>query len=125
MKIFSNILETIGQTPIVKINSLNSDNVFVKLEYFNPASSIKDRAAYNILKSALDRGEINKETVIIEATSGNMGIGLALVSAVLGLKFIAVMPESMSIERRKILSAYGAEIILTSRNGGRGVCPDW
>ena len=122
MKIYSNILGTIGSTPIVKINSLNSDNLFVKLEYFNPASSIKDRPAYNILKSALDRGEINKDTVIIEATSGNMGIGLALASSVLGLKFIAVMPESMSIERRKILKAYGAEVVLTSREGGMQEC---
>jgi cysteine synthase A len=113
MKIFSNVLETIGQTPIVKINSLNSDNVFVKLEYFNPASSIKDRAAYNILKSALDRGDINKETVIIEATSGNMGVALAFVCAILNLKFIAVMPSNMSIERRKLIKAYGAEIVLT------------
>lgn len=122
MKIYSNILETIGSTPIVKINSLNSDNIFVKLECFNPASSIKDRPAYNILKAALDRGEINKDTVIIEATSGNMGIGLALASSVLGLKFIAVMPESMSIERRKILKAYGAEVVLTSREGGMQEC---
>lgn len=124
MKIYSNILETIGNTPIVKLNSLNSDNVYAKLEFFNPASSIKDRPAYNILKTALDRGEINKDTVIIEATSGNMGIGLALVSSVLGLKFIAIMPENMSIERRKILKAYGAEVVLTPTTSGMQGCID-
>ena len=95
-----------------------SENIYLKLEYFNPSSSIKDRAAYSMLKGALDRGEINKNTIIIEPTSGNTGIGLAMCCAVLGLKLIICMPESMSLERRKSISAYGAELVLTSATEG-------
>lgn len=95
-----------------------SENIYLKLEYFNPSSSIKDRAAYSMLKGALDRGEINKNTIIIEPTSGNTGIGLAMCCAVLGLKLIICMPESMSLERRKSISAYGAELILTPASQG-------
>lgn len=95
-----------------------NENIYLKLEYFNPSSSIKDRAAYSMLKGALDRGEINKNTIIIEPTSGNTGIGLAMCCAVLGLKLIICMPESMSLERRKSISAYGAELILTPASQG-------
>lgn len=111
---FDNILDTIGNTPMVKY----TDNIFLKLENFNPSGSIKDRASYNMIKSALERGEINEDTVIIEPTSGNTGVGLAMVCAVLGLKLIICMPESMSEERRKFISVYGAELVLTSAKDG-------
>lgn len=94
------------------------ENILLKLEYFNPSSSIKDRASYSMIKSALERGEINKDTVIIEPTSGNTGIGLAMVCAVLGMKIIICMPESMSMERRKNIAAYGAELVLTPASEG-------
>ena len=112
--IHENVLELIGKTPIVKYN----ENIWLKLEYFNPSSSIKDRASYSMLKGAFERGEINKDTVIIEPTSGNTGIGLAMCCAVMGLKLIICMPESMSIERRKSISAYGAELVLTPASEG-------
>lgn len=112
--IYNNILETIGNTPMV----VYKDNILLKLEYFNPSGSIKDRASYNMIKSALERGEIDKDTVIIEPTSGNTGVGLAMVCAVLGLKLVICMPESMSEERRKFISVYGAELILTPASEG-------
>ena len=112
--IYNNVLELIGNTPLVKYN----DNICLKLEYFNPSSSIKDRASYSMLKGAMDRGEINKDTVIIEPTSGNTGIGLAMCCAVLGLRLIICMPESMSVERRKNIAAYGAELVLTPKEKG-------
>lgn len=112
--IHENVLELIGKTPIVKYN----ENIWLKLEYFNPSSSIKDRASYSMLKGAFERGEINKDTVIIEPTSGNTGIGLAMCCAVMGLKLIICMPESMSLERRKSISAYGAELVLTPASEG-------
>ena len=112
--IYENVLELIGNTPLVKYK----DNVCLKLEYFNPSSSVKDRAAYSMIKRAIERGDINKDTVIIEPTSGNTGIGLAMCCAVMGLKLIITMPESMSVERRKSIAAYGAEIILTSADKG-------
>ncbi len=115
--IYNNILEIIGNTPMVKY----SDNILLKLECFNPSGSIKDRAAYSMIKSALERGEISQNTVIIEPTSGNTGIGLAMVCAVLGLKLIICMPENMSEERKKSISAYGAELVLTpAENGMKG-----
>ena len=92
--IYNNVLELIGNTPLVKYK----DNICLKLEYFNPSSSIKDRASYSMIKEAMTRGEINQDTVIIEPTSGNTGIGLAMVCAVLGLKLIICMPENMSVE---------------------------
>ena len=115
MKVFNNVLETIGNTPIVKINSLNDGlaNIFAKVEYFNPAGSIKDRVALNMIESAEKLGLINKDTTIIEPTSGNTGIGLALVCSIKGYKLILTMPESMSKERRDILSIYGAQLVLT------------
>jgi len=112
--IYNNVLELIGNTPLVKY----SENICLKLEYYNPSNSIKDRAAYSMLKCAMERGEINKETVIIEPTSGNTGIGLAMCCAVLGLRIIICMPESMSLERRKSISAYGAELVLTPKEQG-------
>lgn len=112
--IYNNILETIGKTPLVRY----SNNICLKLEYFNPSGSIKDRASYSMIKEALKRGEINKNTVIIEPTSGNTGIGLAMVCAVLGMKLIICMPENMSEERKKSISAYGAELVLTPAEKG-------
>ena len=109
-----NILEAIGNTPMV----IYSDNIWLKMESLNPSGSIKDRAAYHMIQSALDRGEINEDTVIIEPTSGNTGIGLAMVCAVLKLKLIICMPENMSVERQKAISAYGAEIVLTDASEG-------
>ena len=112
--IYNNVTELIGNTPLVKYD----DNICVKLEYFNPSNSIKDRAAYYMLKYAQERGEINNDTVIIEPTSGNTGIGLAMCCAVMGLKIIICMPESMSEERKKSISAYGAELVLTPKEKG-------
>ena len=103
--IHENILSLIGNTPLVKLNKINDTDadVVVKLEYFNPANSVKDRAALNMIEKAEQEGLIDKDTVIIEPTSGNTGIGLALVCAVKGYKLILTMPESMSVERRKML----------------------
>lgn len=112
--IYNNVIELIGKTPLVKY----SDNILLKLEYFNPSGSIKDRASYSMISAALERGDINKDTVIIEPTSGNTGIGLAMVCAVLGLRLVICMPESMSEERRKLISAYGAELVLTPAEDG-------
>ncbi len=116
----NNILETIGNTPHVRINRLfgNTHEVWMKLERANPGGSIKDRIALSMIEDAEKRGAINKNTTIIEPTSGNTGIGLALVCAVKGYKLVLVMPESMSIERRKLMSAYGATFDLTPREKG-------
>lgn len=113
MKIANNMTELIGNTPLVKINKLTDKNIFAKLESFNPAGSVKDRPALNMIESAEKNGLINKDTVIIEPTSGNTGIGLAMVCAIKGYKLILTMPETMSIERQKLLKAYGAQVILT------------
>lgn len=120
MNIYNNILELIGSTPLVKLNKLNNGvaNVVVKLEYFNPGNSIKDRPALYMVEQSEKKGEINKNTVIIEPTSGNTGIGLALVCAVKGYKLILTMPENMSLERRKMLAGYGAEVVLTPVEAG-------
>jgi cysteine synthase len=116
----ANILETIGNTPHVKINRLFPDNIHVysKLERANPGGSIKDRIALAMIEDAEKKGILNKDSVIIEPTSGNTGIGLAMVAAVKGYKIILVMPESMSIERRKLMSVYGASFELTPREKG-------
>ena len=116
----NNILETIGNTPHVRINRLfGSDHeVWIKLEKNNPGASIKDRIALAMIEDAESKGILNKDSVIIEPTSGNTGIGLALVAAVKGYKIILVMPESMSIERRRLMSLYGAEFVLTPREKG-------
>src|SRR6188768_3059861 len=116
----NNILETIGNTPHVRINKLFGDKheVWIKLEKANPGSSIKDRIALAMIEDAEKKGLLNPDSVIIEPTSGNTRIGLALVAAVKGYKVIWVMPESMSIERRKIMNAYGADFVLTPREKG-------
>jgi cysteine synthase A len=119
MKVNS-ILETIGNTPHVKINRLfpSRVNVWLKLERANPGGSIKDRIALSMIEDAEKRGVLKRDSVIIEPTSGNTGIGLAMVAAVKGYKLILVMPESMSVERRRILTAYGAALELTPREKG-------
>lgn len=114
MKVYENVLELIGKTPMVKYN----DNILLKLEFLNPSHSVKDRASFYMLNEAKKQGLINKDTVIIEPTSGNTGIGLAMCCAVMGLKIIIVMPESMSIERRKMIQGYGAELVLTPKELG-------
>ncbi len=120
MKIANNLTELIGHTPLVRLNKINNAQaeVLLKLEYFNPANSVKDRAAFQMLEDAVSDGLINDDTVIIEPTSGNTGIGLAMICAIKGLKIILTMPETMSIERRKLLKAYGAKLILTSGSEG-------
>jgi cysteine synthase len=119
MKVNS-ILETIGNTPHVKINRLFDPafSVWIKVEKSNPGASIKDRIALSMVDDAEKRGLLKPDGIIIEPTSGNTGIGLAIVAAVRGYKLILVMPESMSLERRKIMSAYGAEFVLTPREKG-------
>jgi cysteine synthase A len=113
------ILETIGNTPHVKLERLfENRNVWIKLERNNPGNSIKDRIALAMIEDAEAKGLLNKDSVIIEPTSGNTGIGLAFVAAVKGYRIILVMPESMSIERRKLMSIYGAEFELTPREKG-------
>jgi cysteine synthase len=114
------ILETIGKTPVVRINRLfgENKNVYLKLERNNPGGSIKDRIALAMIEDAEEKGLLNAESVIIEPTSGNTGIGLALVAAVKGYRSILVMPESMSIERRRLMQVYGAEFELTPREKG-------
>lgn len=121
MRIFSDITELIGNTPLVHIytDEKTGAKVVAKVEAFNPAGSIKDRAAFSMIEAAEKKGLLKKGGTIIEPTSGNTGIGLAAVAAVRGYKVILTMPETMSIERRKLLSAYGAEIVLTE--GAKGM----
>jgi len=116
----NNILETIGNTPHVRLNTIFGDQheVWIKLEKANPGASIKDRIALSMIEDAEQKGLLNKDSIIIEPTSGNTGIGLALVAAVKGYKIILVMPESMSIERRRLMALYGAEFVLTPREKG-------
>jgi cysteine synthase A len=115
-----NILQTIGNTPHVRLNKLFGADyeVWIKLEKTNPGASIKDRIALSMIEDAEKKGLLKKDSVIIEPTSGNTGIGLALVAAVKGYKIILVMPESMSIERRRLMALYGAEFVLTPREKG-------
>lgn len=117
---YNTILETIGNTPHVKINKLfgAKHQVWVKLERTNPGASIKDRIALSMIEDAEQKGLLQKDSTIIEATSGNTGIGLAMVAAVKGYRLILVMPESMSVERRRLMSIYGAEFVLTPREKG-------
>jgi cysteine synthase A len=121
--IANNIEELIGNTPLVKINTLSEETgstILGKCEFMNPTSSVKDRIAFNMINAALASGEIDQNTTIIEPTSGNTGIGLAAICASKGLKLILTMPESMSIERRKLLRHLGAELVLTPASEGMG-----
>lgn len=119
MKIYQNITEIIGHTPLLQINNIKTDaNIFVKCEFMNPVHSIKDRIAFAMINDALQSGKITKETTIIEPTSGNTGVGLASVCAALGIKLIIAMPESMSIERRKVMQIFGAKLELTPKEKG-------
>ena len=118
---YKNILQLIGNTPLVKINRSNPNKkieLYAKLEFFNPGSSVKDRIALSMVEGAERKRELTKNKIILEATSGNTGIGLALVCAVKKYKLFLTMPESVSVERRKILKALGAEILLTSAKDG-------
>lgn len=117
-KIYKTADELIGKTPLLELSHIEDEykleaNIIAKVEYFNPAGSVKDRIAKKMIDEAIKEGKINKDTVLIEPTSGNTGIGLASVAAAKGLKLIVTMPETMSVERRNIMKAYGAEIVLT------------
>lgn len=117
-KIYSNLTELIGNTPLLELTNYNSTHnlesrLIAKLEYFNPAGSVKDRIAFAMIRDAESKGLINKDSVIIEPTSGNTGIGLACAAAALGYRLIIILPESFSVERRKLMIALGAELILT------------
>lgn len=121
----NNILEAMGNTPIIKLQHMTGENdadILVKFEGLNVGGSIKTRTAYNMIKDAMDKGLINKDTIIVEPTSGNQGIGLALVGAVLGLKVKIIMPDSVSEERRMLVEHYGAEVILVHDAGNIGDC---
>ncbi|HLN60667.1 MAG TPA: cysteine synthase A [Symbiobacteriaceae bacterium] len=120
-RVYENITETIGNTPLVKLRRVTEGakaTVLAKVESFNPAGSVKDRIGYAMIKDAEERGILKPDSVIIEPTSGNTGIGLAFVAAAKGYKCILVMPDTMSVERRKLLKAYGAELVLTPGSEG-------
>ena len=122
-KIYKTADELIGKTPLLELSHIEDEykleaNIIAKIEYFNPAGSVKDRIAKKMIDEAIKEGKINKDTVLIEPTSGNTGIGLASVAAAKGLKLIVTMPETMSVERRNIMKAYGAEIVLTEGSKG-------
>src|SRR6056297_2117503 len=119
--IYNNILETIGNTPLVKINKLSPNpnvNIYAKLEGVNPGGSIKDRIALNMLNQAEEEGVLKNGKTIIEPTSGNTGIGLAMIGAIKGYGVEIVMSEAVSTERRKMIQSFGAEIILTDKDSG-------
>ncbi|MDE8082343.1 cysteine synthase A [Erysipelothrix rhusiopathiae] len=123
MKTYKNITELIGRTPLVELNNISKEAglknpILAKVEFFNPGGSVKDRIAFAMITEARKQGLVNDDTVIIEPTSGNTGIGLASIGASMGLKVILTMPETMSVERRNLLKAYGAELILTDGASG-------
>ena len=124
--VFDNVLDAIGHTPMIRLNRMNSDSksaeVLVKFEGLNVGGSIKTRTAYNMICQAEKEGLIHKDTVIVEPTSGNQGIGLALIGAVRGYRTIIIMPDSVSEERRKLVCHYGAEVILVHDGGNIGEC---
>ena len=123
MKIANDVTELIGNTPLVRLNRLTEDavaEVAVKLEFYNPAGSVKDRIAISMIEAAEEAGVLNADSIIVEPTSGNTGIGLAFVCAARGYKCVLIMPDTMSQERRVLLKAYGAELILTPGSGGMG-----
>ena len=115
MAIVNSILDLVGKTPVVKLGKANNTGaeIYVKVESFNPGGSVKDRISKNMILDAEEKGIINKDTVLIEPTSGNTGVGLAMVAAAKGYRLILVMPDTMSIERRALVQAYGAELVLT------------
>lgn len=122
-KVKNSFLDLVGNTPIVRVNNLIKKDelkadVLAKLEYFNPAGSVKDRIAKEMIQDALEKGLINENTTLIEPTSGNTGIGLSAVATALNLKIIITMPETMSVERRNLMKAYGAELVLTPGSEG-------
>ena len=122
-KIYNSIEELIGNTPLLRLNRIENElgikaEILAKLEFFNPAGSVKDRAALKMLDEAEEKGLLKKGATVIEPTSGNTGIGLSMVAALRGYKTIIVMPDNMSIERRQLMSAYGAEVVLTPAAGG-------
>ncbi|MEM1587008.1 MAG: cysteine synthase A [Candidatus Bathyarchaeia archaeon] len=120
-KVYNSVLEIIGNTPLIRLNKVTEGlkcTVLAKLEFLNPAGSVKDRIGLSMIEEAERLGIINKDTVIIEPTSGNTGIALAMVAAVKGYKLIIVMPENVSVERLEIIKAYGAEVVLTPANEG-------
>lgn len=121
MAIYNNVTELIGKTPLLRLKKFSENtktNILAKCEFFNPTSSIKDRIALSMIETGIKEGKINKDTIIVEPTSGNTGIGLAMVCAVKGLKLILTMPESMTKERRELLRAFGATLELTPAKGG-------
>lgn len=122
-KIYNSVEELIGKTPLLRLNRIENElgikaEILAKLEFFNPAGSVKDRAALKMLDEAEEKGLLKKGATVIEPTSGNTGIGLSMVAALRGYKTIIVMPDNMSIERRQLMSAYGAEVVLTPAAGG-------
>ena len=124
MKVYQTITELIGSTPLMRLSNFIKDKslgaeIYAKLEYFNPAGSVKDRIAFAMIRDAEEKGLLNKDSVVIEPTSGNTGIGLAAVCAARGYRIILTMPETMSVERRNLLKAYGAELVLTE--GAKGM----
>lgn len=124
MAVYKKVTDLVGNTPILELGNYEEKNqleatILAKLEYFNPAGSVKDRIAREIILDALETGKLTKDSVIIEPTSGNTGIGLASVAASLGIRIIITMPETMSVERRNLMKAYGAELVLT--DGAKGM----
>src|SRR5207344_326871 len=115
-KIFDNILQTVGRTPLVRLNKIGRDlpgKIVLKLEFFNPCASVKDRIGVSMIEALEKQGRIKPNTVLVEPTSGNTGIGLAFVAAAKGYRIVLTMPDTMSMERRKLLRGFGADLVLT------------